>query len=395
MKRIIPVFFLVMLVYAAFPVAASAEIYYDGKDTGSVYNGDPAGLEGAPYFPSVMATLDLGVLRNGMVYTGNNATVRFKAPFGMYVNILDFSPDGYVTLLTHNFYTEQGSNVLNWRVEGTVTGSAGREYLYLIISTQSLDYDYLEKISSDPKGYKPEDYIYATDIQSFQVLQGAGGTSMQEYSPFVPIQGTPLEVYPTYYIFPADRYYNYPYFYYYYYLPEGYPGGGKYYRTRVRIGSHSYYAYPNGGIVQYNLAGLHSTGDVVIDHWNVIPGGSIDGTFKLDVISSPLGLVIHPYLQGGFYRSFKEWGNDFTFEVWVNGQSAGHGYVVNDDNGQPTFYAPLASSELKQGDNTFEIRVPGNAKAAEIERIEVVEASEPEQVDAKQAQQFPNPAGVK
>ena len=103
MKRTLPLLFLAFIVVIAFPTIALAEIGWDGKESGSIYFGDAAGLEGAPYFPSVMAELDLGVLRNGLVYTGENVTIRFKSPFKMYVNILDFGTDGYVTLLLHNY----------------------------------------------------------------------------------------------------------------------------------------------------------------------------------------------------------------------------------------------------------------------------------------------------
>jgi hypothetical protein len=300
----------------------------------------------------------------------------------MYVNILDFSPDGNATLLLYNHYTAPGSNVLDWYVEGTVQGDPGREYLYMIVSTEALSYEYLESVASNPREYEPEEHIYATDIESFQVVPGTGvRTGMPAYNPFVEIQGTPLEVYPTYYIFPRDDRYRNPYFYYYYYVPGGRQGGGKYYRSRVGIGGKNYYAYPQGGISFGNLTGLHTTGHIIDDRWRVIPGTFLSGTFRLGTVPNPIGMVLHPYMPGGFYRSYEDWGNELTFDVWLNNEKQVQGYVVNEEYGNPVIFVPVEGANLVDGENKFEIRVPIEGQTVDIERIEIVESDLPEEVD--------------
>ncbi len=384
MKKAAPVYILAIIVVFLLTSVASAEIWYEGRNDGYVEFSDGAGLEGAPYYPSTMARLDIGVYRHGQAYIGNTFTVKFFAPTKMYVSIIDYSPDGYAYLLLDNYYTSPQSSVLDWYVEGTLEGPAGVEYLYLIVSTEALSRDYLTNVAADPKGFEPEDYIYATDIESFRVVQGSGGESYeQEYSPFVEISGTPLEVYPTYYIFQNDRSRWNPYVYYYYYMPGDYYGGGKYYRTRVGVGGKSYYAYPSGGLTYYNLVGLHTSGNIINNRWEIIPGGYIRGGFKIGTVSTPLGLVVHPYSPGGFYQSYNDWGPDFTFEVWVNGEKQGYGYVVNDADGKPVLYSPLSQDSLLDGDNEFEIRVSETGERVEIERIEIVEAGDPEEVDTE------------
>lgn len=384
MKKETPIFILAVLIVFLFTQVSSAEIWYEGRNDGYVEFSDGAGLEGVPYYPSTMARLDLGGYGNGLIYTGNSLTIRFYAPMKMYVSIIDFSPDGYAYLLLDNFYTAPGSSYLDWYVEGTVEGPAGREYLYLIVSTEPLSRDYLSGVAADPKGFEPEDYVYATDIESFQVIQGTGSNSYsREYSPFVEITGTPLEVYPTYYIFPRDRYYHNPYVYYYYYMPDNYYNRGKYYRVRIGVGGKSYYAYPSGGVPYYNFGGLHTSGRIIDDRWEIIPGGFIRGGFTIGTVSSPIGLVVYPYMPGGFYQSYNDWGSDFTFEIWVNDQKQGYGYIVNDVDGKPMFYSQMDPGALVEGENEFEIRVPKTGRKMEIERIEIVEADEPEEVDTE------------
>ncbi len=389
MKKLASVLILAFALFLITAIPASAEIYYEGMVSGSTYYGDGAGLEGAPYYPSPMARLDIGAYANGLVYTGDYLTIRYFAPNKMYVNIIDFAPDGYATLLLHNRYIAPGSNSLDWYVEGVAQGQAGREYLYLIVSTDTLSFDDINAIAEDPYSFEPGENIFATDIESFQLLAGAASNgTANTYSPFVDIPGTPLEVYPTYYIFPGDSHYRNPYTYYYFYVPDNLYGGGKYYRARVGVGGHAYYAYPRGGTSYNNLVGLHTSGRIIDDRYEIIPGGYLSGTFQLGTVSNSVGLVIQPYTSGGFYKSYQDWGNDFTFEVWVNGQNQGYGYVVNDANGLPQFYTPVRAENLKEGDNSFELRVPDSGEKIEIERVEIVESDEPEEVQPDNTVQY-------
>jgi hypothetical protein len=83
--------------------------------------------------------------------------------------------------------------------------------------------------------------------------------------------------------------------------------------------------------------------------------------------------------------------------VWVNDEKQDYGYVVNEVDGRPTVFVPMDPDAYLRGQNNFELRVPITGQTVQIERLEIVQSDDPEELNynsGTEVERFPNAPGA-
>ena len=360
--------------------ASRAEILND-DEFGSIELRDFSVIESAAdMFTPVGLRFD--VSRGGPVYPGNDITIYYRGMHGMYATLLDYSSDPLrkVKPLVMNELTRLNEGGLEREYVGAVGKTLGPEYIMLIITALPLSDARLEEIALAPNEVETGDEILSVAVNNFEVLSSLNLPDRNPDRPIsipIPIRHDmfiDLTDFQSYIDYPLNLYpYNpWPYMYLYPY-PRFLPWA---YSQSMGPLTQTWYVFPSEkNRLQSNFWDYAS--DAWIDNglWIIPPGGSWQGTLRVDDPYTSYYLRILPYLarQNQSYLSL--------LQVEINGTLVQSNIDLSGAIGYGTYWTnnPFAyynvNTLLHRGDNTIRLYWPQDQQDnMELQMLDVVPA---------------------
>ncbi len=383
MNKIFPVLapgvVIAFIVVMTFALPASAEIL-NNDEYGSMEIIDISVIENAADMFSPIG-LTFNVSRGGMLYPGEEITIRYQGQHDRWVSILDFSPDRIVKPLVMNNQTRLTDGGLERMYYGTVGDAIGKEYVLMVVSSLPLTDSQLEDIALAPDEIELDDLILSVSVNDFTVravegnpnrvidwaesLDGPPVGEFIELAEFAEFLDYPLNTYP---YNPWQYMYLYPYARF---RPTVY-------MEQYGPFSKNWYVIPVGNTFQNNFWDYTTTGWIDNGIWVIPPGGHWQGTFYADDPYLDYYLRVLPYLvrENTSYMNLMVEINGTLVQSSIDFTAAiGWGEYWTSD---PFAYYSLERL-LRQGDNVIRIYWPSDQEEdLELQMLDMVPIEEAE-----------------